>query len=105
MALDVNGSNFEQEVLKSDIPVLVDFWAAWCMPCKMMSPIIDEVESSTDSVKVVKINIDENPELASRYNVMSIPTIGLFKGGELVKTTVGVQPKDQIKKFIDEALQ
>lgn len=102
MPIDVSTKTFEQEVEKSDKPVLVDFWAVWCMPCKMMAPIIDEFAKSTDKIKVCKVNIDENPELANKFNIMSIPTIGLFKDGKLIKTTVGVQPKEKIEEFLKE---
>lgn len=92
----VTSSNFEDEVLNSDIPVLVDFWASWCMPCKLMSPVMDEISDQADGFKVAKINIDDEPEIARKYGIMSIPTIGLFKSGEMVNQTIGVQPKENI---------
>ena len=89
--------NFETEVLKSDIPVLVDFWATWCGPCMMLSPVIAELaEELAGKVKVGKVNVDEQNELAMQYRVASIPTLLLFKNGELVKTSVGFMPKAEI---------
>lgn len=89
--------NFESEVLKSDIPVLVDFWATWCGPCMMLSPVIAELaEEFEGKVKVGKVNVDEQNELAMQYRVASIPTLLLFKNGELAKTSVGFMPKNDI---------
>lgn len=101
MALEITSSNFDKEVLDSDKPVLVDFWAAWCNPCKMVGPVIEEISQEATDFKVVKVNIDENPDIASRYNIMSIPTIGLFKDGQLVKQSIGVQSKEQILSLLD----
>lgn len=93
-----NEENFESEVLKSTGNVIVDFYADWCGPCKMMSPIIDEIsEEKIENLKVGKVNVDDNQELAIKYNVMSIPTIMIFKDGKLVKTFVGVTDKNEIK--------
>ncbi len=93
--------NFEQEVGGSELPVLVDFWAAWCGPCRMFSPIVDEfAEENGNKVKVGKVNIDEEPELASRFNVMSIPTAILFRGGEPAATLVGLQPKEKLAELL-----
>lgn len=95
--LKLTSENFEEEVLKSDKPVLIDFYADWCGPCKMMSPIIDEIESELlDKAKVGKINVDDNQNLAAQYGVMSIPTIIIIKNGEVQKTFVGVRDKSEI---------
>lgn len=95
--LKITNQNFEEEVLKSDKPVLVDFYATWCGPCQMMSPIIDEIaQENTDTLKVGKVNIDENQDLAMEYNVMSIPTIIVVKNGKVEKTFVGVTDKKEI---------
>lgn len=95
--LKITNQNFEEEVLKSDKPVLVDFYATWCGPCQMMSPIIDEIaQENTDTLKVGKVNVDENQDLAMEYNVMSIPTIIVVKNGKVEKTFVGVRDKKEI---------
>ena len=100
-ALAINKNNFKQEVLSSEIPVLVDFWAAWCGPCRMLSPVVDEIAKERQgSVKVVKINVDEEPELARDFNIMSIPTLALIKKGKVVSTSVGVRPKEAIEEML-----
>lgn len=88
--------NFEQEVLQASNPVLVDFWASWCGPCRMLSPVVDEVSEEAGGVMVGKVNIDEQQELASRYQVMTIPTLILFRNGQEVERSVGVVPKQKI---------
>ncbi len=99
--LTLTKENFDTEALKSDIPVLVDFWAEWCGPCRMFSPIVDEfAEENEGRVKVGKVNVDEQPDLAGRYGVMSIPTAILFKNGEIADTLVGVQPKTALEELI-----
>lgn len=98
MELTITKENFESEVLKSDLPVLVDFWASWCGPCKMLAPILEQVaEENQGSVKVGKVNVDEQEELASKFGIVSIPTVILFKGGEPVKTSVGLVPKETLE--------
>ena len=95
--IDVNNENFEKEVMQSDGKVFIDFYADWCGPCKMMSPIIDEIASELgDNIKVGKVNSDENMELTQKYQIMSIPTIMIIKNGEVKKTFVGVTPKEEI---------
>ena len=99
--LSLNEKNFEEEDLKSEKPVLVDFWASWCGPCRMMSPVIDEIaEEMGETVKVYKINIDEEKNLAVKYNVMSIPTFIVLKNGKEVGRTIGVQDKSEITKML-----
>lgn len=99
-AIKITKSNFEQEVVKSDKPVLLDFWAEWCMPCKMISPVVEEIAKEVPNIKVGKVNVDEQPELASAFNVMSIPTLVVMKNGKIVKTMVGVRPKASILKML-----
>ncbi|MDO5495570.1 MAG: thioredoxin [bacterium] len=100
MTTNVTDATFEEEVLNSEQPVLVDFWAEWCPPCKMMSPIVDELgEEMADRLKVVKLDTDANPQTSMKYGIVSIPTFNIYKGGELVASIVGGRPK---KKFIEE---
>jgi thioredoxin 1 len=102
----VTEASFEQEVLKSEIPVLVDFWAEWCGPCRMVAPIVEELAGEYDGrLKVTKIDVDDNQHLAMRYNIMSIPTLGVFKSGELIERIVGYMPKQELKRRLDGALQ
>ena len=104
MALELNDKNFEEKVLKSDKVALVDFWAPWCGPCQMMGPVIDETaKEAGDSAVVGKLNVDESPETAQKYGVMSIPTLIIFKGGEIVKQLVGVQSKETLLEEIKNA--
>ena len=92
--------NFEAEVMQSEKTVLVDFWASWCGPCRMLSPIVDEVAEERTDIKVGKVNVDEQEELAMRFGIMSIPTLIVFKNGEITKKTMGVQPKAAILGFL-----
>jgi len=94
--IHANKDSFQNEVLLSDKPVLVDFWASWCGPCRMVSPILDAIAEERSDIKVVKVNVDEEPELAARFSVMSIPTMIVFKGGKVVKQASGARPKDAI---------
>jgi len=97
----VSDANFEAEVLKSASPVVVDFWAEWCGPCKMIAPALEEISGSVgEKVKIVKLNVDENPETAQKYGIMSIPTLLMFKNGEIAKRQVGAQPKQKLEQWI-----
>ena len=99
-AIQVNKNNFQEVVLNSDKPVLVDFWASWCGPCRMVAPVLEEIANERSDVKVCKINVDEEPELAGRYNVMSIPTLLVVKEGQVVNQAVGARPKSQILSLL-----
>ncbi|MBN1522417.1 MAG: thioredoxin [Candidatus Aureabacteria bacterium] len=106
MALELNDSNFTAEVLRSDIPVLVDFWAPWCMPCRMVAPAVEEISKKyADSLKVCKLNVDDAPMIATQFGVMSIPMLGIFKEGQLVDEIIGAVPQnvieDKIKLYIN----
>ena len=101
MAMKITKDNFEQEVMKADVPVLIDFWASWCGPCRMVGPIIDEIsEEASGKFKVGKINVDEEPELASAFKVMSIPTLMVVKNGKVVTTEVGAKNKASILNML-----
>ncbi|MDR1016104.1 MAG: thioredoxin [Coriobacteriales bacterium] len=103
---ELTTANFDTEVLQSDTPYLVDFWAAWCGPCRQFSPIVDELaEDMSDKIKVGKLNVDENPEIAQKYRVMSIPAAILYKDGEVIMQNVGAVPKNVIVDQIDQALE
>lgn len=102
---EVTDNTWDTEVLKSEQPVLVDFWAPWCGPCRMVAPIVDELASEYDGkVKFLKLNTDDNVQTASRYGVRSIPTLMMFKGGEAVDHVIGFRPKSQLKQTIEKAL-
>ncbi len=100
MALVFTKDNFEKEVLQSDKPVMVDFWAPWCGPCRMLGPVIDEIASEQTNFSVGKVNIDDEQELAQKYGVMTIPTVIVFKNGEPVETSVGVKPKQALLEMV-----
>ena len=100
----VDQSNFESDVIKSDVPVVVDFWAEWCGPCKMIGPHLEEIsDEMAGTVKVAKLNIDENPELAAQYGVRSIPTLVMFKNGEPASIQVGAKPKSALVEWVKSA--
>lgn len=102
---DISDQSFDQEVIKSTLPVLVDFWAPWCGPCKMVGPIVEELAKEYEGkLKVVKLNVDDNQDTASKYNIMSIPSLLIFKNGEVVKTMIGAQGKENLKRGIDEVV-
>jgi len=102
-ALSVSEKNFDSEVLQSELPVLVDFWAEWCGPCRMVAPAVEAIANEhSGRLKVVKLNVDEAPSVAAKYQIMSIPTLMLFKGGQIVERIVGAQPK---QKILEQILQ
>ncbi len=101
MALSFSDSNFDSEVLQSNVPVVVDFWAPWCGPCKLVGPVIDQLANENEGVKIGKLNVDESGEIAERYGISSIPAILLFKNGQVVDSVVGAQPKAALQKMID----
>lgn len=101
MPLTITSENFDSEVLNSDKPVLVDFWATWCGPCRMIAPVVDEIETEyADKIKVGKVNVDDEPEIAANFNIMSIPTLLVFKDGKVAASSVGARPKDDIVQML-----
>ena len=98
--ITITKENFDQQVLQSTKPVLLDLWASWCGPCRMLSPVVDEIAQENDTIAVGKVNVDEQPELASQFGVMSIPTLMVFKDGKAVNTSVGVVPKAKILSML-----
>mgnify|MGYP002002455561 FL=1 len=101
IVIESNDSNFENDVLKSDIPVLVDFWAPWCGPCKAVAPVLEEISIEfKDKIKIIKINVDDNQEYAAKYGIQSIPTLLVFNKGELKNQIIGALPKNEIEKFL-----
>ena len=101
MAKVVTDENFEEVVLNSDIPVIVDFWAEWCGPCRMVAPVIEEIAKEYDGrIKVCKINVDESPNISAQYGIMSIPTLAIFKNGTMVDKVVGALPKEDLESFM-----
>ena len=105
MAMEFNGDNFENEVMNSDVPVLVDFWAPWCGPCKQLGPVIEELAGDYDGkAKVGKVNVDNDQDLAAKFGIRGIPTVMLFKGGQVVQNFVGVKSKEDLSSALDEAL-
>lgn len=103
MKVELTTENFKSEVLESEVPVLVDFWAEWCMPCKMIAPILEELSSEYDGkLKIGKLNVDEQGELAAQYNIVSIPTMLLFHGGEVVNQQIGAVPRPKIEGMLQE---
>lgn len=104
-AVEVTSSTFQDEVLNSDTPVLVDFWAAWCGPCRMVAPVLDQIaEERAGSLRIAKVNIDEHPDLAAQYRITSIPAMKVFKNGEEVHEIIGAMPKQHIDRTLDSVL-
>lgn len=100
-AININQSNFQNEVMNSDKPVLLDFWAPWCGPCRMVVPIVEEIARERSDIKVGKINVDENPELAGQFGVMSIPTLVVMKNGRIMSQAVGARPRSAIESMLN----
>jgi thioredoxin 1 len=105
MGITLTDTNFQKEVLESDLPCLVDFWAPWCGPCRMVGPVVEQIAQEYEGkLKVGKVNVDEAPQLAGQYGIMSIPTLSVFKNGQRVDTMTGAAPKEQIASFVDPHL-
>ena len=100
-AVNINSANFSMEVMNSDRPVLLDFWAPWCGPCRMVSPVVDEIAAERSDITVGKVNVDEQPELSMQFGVMNIPTLLVFKGGQLSQKAVGARPKEDLLKLLE----
>jgi len=106
MSIKITTDNFEKEVINSDSPILVDFWAQWCGPCRVVAPVLEEISNQyADKFRVAKVNVDENPELASKYGIRSIPTMILFKDGKQIDSFTGALPKEAIINFVNENLE
>ncbi len=104
-AVQISDGTFEEEVLKSDVPVVVDFWAPWCGPCKMIAPILEEFAETYDGkLKVAKLDVDQNPRISSQYKIMSIPALLFFKDGKLVEQVIGALPKAQLQNYVEKVL-
>lgn len=102
--INVTDESFDADVVNNDKPVLLDFWAEWCGPCKMIGPVLEEIDGERDDIVIAKMNIDDNPEVPTRFGVRSIPTLIIVKGGEVVATTMGAKPKGQLDAWINSAL-
>ena len=102
--IEINGDNFESDVLKSDTPVLVDFWATWCAPCKQILPVLEEISTERSDIKIAKVDVDKNNDLAIIYGIRGVPTLLIMNGGEIIAKKTGGAPKDDLINWIDESL-